>query len=202
MTPSHDTLSLMPLSLSLTHDTLSLSWQVDGMGASDRGGIPELIKIIKKAKAPIICICNDRQAQKIRSLAGHCYDLKVKRPTKGQIAKRLQEIGAKEGLTVEYNAAEMLVEQVGNDIRQVLHALQMWRAQSTTMKFGDLRDGGMQRIEKDKVGTVGHCCCRMTVMYYCICSYHSLIHHLMRFYPPNSSSFSPLLPPGAAPISF
>ena len=152
MTPSHDTLSLMPLSLSLTHDTLSLSWQVDGMGASDRGGIPELIKIIKKAKAPIICICNDRQAQKIRSLAGHCYDLKVKRPTKGQIAKRLQEIGAKEGLTVEYNAAEMLVEQVGNDIRQVLHALQMWRAQSTTMKFGDLRDGGMQRIEKDKVG--------------------------------------------------
>ena len=43
----------------------------------------------------------------------------MKRPTKGQIAKRLQEIGAKEGLTVEFNAAEMLVEQVrqGSGVR-------------------------------------------------------------------------------------
>ena len=40
---------------------------------------------------------------------------------------------------------------MGNDIRQVLHAIQMWRAQSNTMKYGDLKDGGMQRIEKDKV---------------------------------------------------
>ena len=93
--------------------------EVDGMGGADRGGLPELIKIIKGAKSPIICICNDRQAQKIRSLAGHCYDLRVKRPTKQVIAKRVIEIAAKEGLIVEFNAAEMLVEQVGNDIRQV-----------------------------------------------------------------------------------
>lgn len=71
--------------------------EVDGMGGSDRGGIPELIKIIKAAKSPIICICNDRQAQKIRSLVNHCYDMRVKRPTKQQIAQRLVEIATKEG---------------------------------------------------------------------------------------------------------
>ena len=42
--------------------------EVDGMGGSDRGGIPELIKVIKASKSPIVCICNDRQAQKIRTL--------------------------------------------------------------------------------------------------------------------------------------
>jgi hypothetical protein len=40
--------------------------EVDGMGGSDRGGIPELIKVIKGSRNPIICICNDRQCQKIR----------------------------------------------------------------------------------------------------------------------------------------
>jgi replication factor C subunit 1 len=124
--------------------------EVDGMGGSDRGGIQELIKVIKNAKSPIICICNDRQAQKVRSLANHCFDLRVKRPTKQQIAQRMVAVARNEGLNVEQNAAELLVEQVGNDIRQVLHAMQMWRAQSTSMRYGDLKDG-MSRIEKDKV---------------------------------------------------
>lgn len=124
--------------------------EVDGMGGSDRGGIQELIKVIKVSKSPIVCICNDRQHQKIKSLANSCYDLRVKRPDKRQIADRLVKIGLKEGLTMDSNAAEMLVEQSGNDIRQAIHAMQMWRAQSTTMRYGDLIGGGLDRIEKDR----------------------------------------------------
>lgn len=57
--------------------------EVDGMGGNeDRGGVQELLSVIKKAKVPFICICNDRQHQKIRSLAGHCFDLRLRRPTK------------------------------------------------------------------------------------------------------------------------
>jgi replication factor C subunit 1 len=37
--------------------------EVDGMSAGDRGGITELIQIIKNSKIPIICICNDRYKQ-------------------------------------------------------------------------------------------------------------------------------------------
>jgi replication factor C subunit 1 len=70
------------------------------------------LQVIKSAKSPIICICNDRQAQKIRSLANHCYDLRVKRPTKQQIASRMIAVARQEGLMVEPNAAEILVEQV------------------------------------------------------------------------------------------
>jgi replication factor C subunit 1 len=82
--------------------------EVDGMGGSDRGGVAELIKLLKLSKIPIICICNDRsiffiiiivfinlklknrQSTKIRSLAAHCYDLRVRRPTKMQIANRFE----------------------------------------------------------------------------------------------------------------
>ena len=124
--------------------------EVDGMGGSDRGGMAELIKVIKNSKTPIICICNDRQSTKIRSLANSCYDLRVKRPTKTQIATRLISIAREEGLRVEPNAVEMLVEQTGNDIRQVVNALQMWRAQSNSMTYMDVKQNG-RRIEKDKM---------------------------------------------------
>jgi replication factor C subunit 1 len=50
--------------------------EVDGVSGKDRGGIAALIKIIKETKVPIICICNDRQSTKVRSLATHTYDLK------------------------------------------------------------------------------------------------------------------------------
>jgi replication factor C subunit 1 len=42
----------------------------------------ELILLIKKSKVPIICICNDRQSTKVKSLAGYCLDLKFRRPMK------------------------------------------------------------------------------------------------------------------------
>jgi len=100
--------------------------EVDGMGAGDRSGISELIKMIKVSKVPIICICNDRQSQKIRSLVSHCLDLRYQRPVKTRIAKRAVEIGEVEGMYIEPNAAEAIAESCGNDIRQVLNCLQMW----------------------------------------------------------------------------
>ena len=76
--------------------------EVDGMGGNeDRGGIQELISLIKKSKVPFICICNDRQHQKIRSLEKCCYDLRMRRPTKQVIAKRAVDIAGKEGLDLE-----------------------------------------------------------------------------------------------------
>jgi replication factor C subunit 1 len=123
--------------------------EVDGMGGNDRGGIAELIRIIKMSRSPIVCICNDRQSQKIRSLTSHCFDLRVKRPTKTQIAQRLVQIGLAEDLRVDQNAAEMLVEQSGNDIRQAINAMQMWKYCSDDMSFMDMKSN-LGRIEKDK----------------------------------------------------
>ena len=49
--------------------------EVDGMSGGDRGGVTELIQNIKRSKVPIICICNDKYSQKIKSLKGHCLEM-------------------------------------------------------------------------------------------------------------------------------
>lgn len=60
--------------------------EVDGMaGNEDRGGIGELINLIKNSKCPVICMCNDRNHPKIRSLAGYCFDLRFHKPRVEQI---------------------------------------------------------------------------------------------------------------------
>lgn len=60
--------------------------EVDGMaGNEDRGGMQELISLIKTTNVPIICMCNDRQHQKIRSLANYCFDLRFNKPNVEQI---------------------------------------------------------------------------------------------------------------------
>jgi len=64
--------------------------EVDGMSSGDRGGVAAIIAKIKSTKVPIICICNDRSSEKIRSLATHCLDVKFHKPHKGMIVKRLK----------------------------------------------------------------------------------------------------------------
>ena len=66
--------------------------EVDGMSSGDRGGITAIIQMIKKSKVPIICICNDRSSEKIRSLAGHCFDIRFHKPSKMIVVKRLKQI--------------------------------------------------------------------------------------------------------------
>lgn len=45
----------------------------------------EMIGLIKNSKIPIICMCNDRNHMKIRSLANYCFDLRFQRPRLEQI---------------------------------------------------------------------------------------------------------------------
>ncbi|KAL9189837.1 hypothetical protein ACHAXT_009512 [Thalassiosira profunda] len=131
--------------------------EVDGMGAGDRSGMSELIQMIKKSKVPIICICNDRSSQKMKSLTQYCMDLRYRRPTKMVIARRAVEIGKREGMEVEPNAAEAISESCGNDIRQVLNCLQMWSCKgkaggggSASMTYRDLKER-QSAIKKDEV---------------------------------------------------
>ena len=88
-------------------DNFSLTWggeinksvilmdEVDGM-SSDRGGTAALNEYIKKTKVPIICICNDRQHPKMRTLAGNCYDIKFSKPPKPSVVEALRAILRKE----------------------------------------------------------------------------------------------------------
>lgn len=88
--------------------------EVDGMSGGDRGGMAELIAIIKASKIPIICIANDYYDRKISSLKTHCYDLRFAKPPKPLVVKRLTEIAKEEGFVIPNpQAIEKLYETGG-----------------------------------------------------------------------------------------
>jgi replication factor C subunit 1 len=108
----------------LAHQCLVMD-EVDGMSAGDRGGNQALMQMIKKSAIPIICICNDRMSQKVRSLANHCYDLKMNRPTRTEVIERAKQILKAEHMeNVPLSVVEQIVDGSDCDIRQVINQLE------------------------------------------------------------------------------
>eukprot|EP00958_Prasinococcus_capsulatus_P001177 scaffold106_cov380-Prasinococcus_capsulatus_cf.AAC.15 len=112
--------------------------EVDGMSGGDRGGVTELINVIKKSKIPIICICNDKYSQKLKSLKNHVTEVDFRRPTKQMIARRLTDIARREGLDVNDAAMEKLAEESNGDLRLCLNMLQIWGKRSNTIRYDDV----------------------------------------------------------------
>ncbi|KAK2658900.1 hypothetical protein Ddye_005433 [Dipteronia dyeriana] len=119
--------------------TVLIMDEVDGMSAGDRGGVADLIASIKISKIPIICICNDRYSQKLKSLVNYCLLLNFRKPTKQQMAKRLMQIANAESLQINEIALEELAERVNGDMRMALNQLQYMNLSMSVIKFDDIR---------------------------------------------------------------
>lgn len=104
--------------------------EVDGMSTGDNGGIAELIKHIKTASVPIICICNDRTSTKIRTLATHCIDLAFQRPTNQQMVQRAAAVLQREGVPLGAETVLRIVESSRGDIRHLINNLQLLTTRS------------------------------------------------------------------------
>ncbi|DBA97121.1 TPA: hypothetical protein ACH3X1_014891 [Trebouxia sp. C0004] len=114
--------------------------EVDGMSGGDRGGVSELIQSIHRSKVPIICICNDKYNQKLRSLRNHTIELDYRKPTRQQISKRMMQICQREGLQVNESTLEALVEGANSDIRLILGQLQMVRLSSRALSYDEVKN--------------------------------------------------------------
>ncbi|XP_059075843.1 replication factor C subunit 1 [Cryptomeria japonica] len=123
--------------------------EVDGMSGGDRGGVTDLISSIKMSKIPIICICNDRYNQKLKSLVNYCLALNFRKPTKQQMAKRLHQIAELEGVQVDEIALEELGERVNGDMRMAINQLQYMSLSFSVLKYADMK-ARLQSNAKDE----------------------------------------------------
>ncbi|CAG7677717.1 unnamed protein product [Allacma fusca] len=115
--------------------------EVDGMsGNEDRGGVQELIALIKSSRIPIICICNDRNHQKIRSLANYCFDLRFTKPRNEQLKSFVQSICFKEKVKIPPDAVQQLIISTDQDVRQILHQLQMFKDSDSKTVYNPRKD--------------------------------------------------------------
>eukprot|EP00736_Rhodelphis_marinus_P012639 Rmarinus@m.2034 len=114
--------------------------EVDGMSGGDRGGIQELIQLIKQTRAPLICICNDDMHPKVRSLSNHCLHLKFRKPTAQQQLARLKGIAQQQGYKLDDNTLRKVAEICQGDIRQTINVLQMWRTTGNHFTYYEAKD--------------------------------------------------------------
>lgn len=114
--------------------------EVDGMaGNQDRGGVQELIALIKTTRIPIVCICNDRSHPKMRSLVNYCFDLRFPRPQVKQIQAALMSVACKEGLTISPAVVQEIVMASNQDVRQALHNLSLWSSRTKSVNSAQVK---------------------------------------------------------------
>ncbi|BES91545.1 replication factor C (activator 1) 1, 145kDa [Nesidiocoris tenuis] len=103
--------------------------EVDGMaGNEDRGGMQELIDLIKNTKIPVICMCNDRNHPKIRSLVNYCFDLRFFKPKADQIKGAMLSICFKERIKIKPDVLANIIASTNQDVRLVLNHLSVLAA--------------------------------------------------------------------------
>lgn len=141
---------------SLTEKQVLLMDEVDGMaGNEDRGGMQELIGLIKSSSVPIICMCNDRNHPKIRSLVNYCFDLRFARPQIGQIKGAVMSILFKENVKIPPATIEEIIQATNNDVRQTLNSVSLLSAKPESAAAGrgdngrkDLKLGPWEVVRK------------------------------------------------------
>uniref|UniRef100_A0A6C0IWT6 AAA+ ATPase domain-containing protein n=1 Tax=viral metagenome TaxID=1070528 RepID=A0A6C0IWT6_9ZZZZ len=123
--------------------------EVDGMSGGDVGGAAELVKAIQTTKTPIICICNDRNANSVKTLKVHCECIDCWPPTQGECLARLKFICGQEGLDVSPAVLKMIATESNGDMRHCLVTLGMMRLRSSSSIMDDLRLIERSKVDQD-----------------------------------------------------
>jgi replication factor C large subunit len=98
--------------------------EADGITGSDRGGLPELIRLIVNSHFPIIITANDIWHKKFSPLRQKCSIIQLKELSNSIVLSLLQEISRKEHMQISDVALSSIAKQVRGDMRAALNDLQ------------------------------------------------------------------------------
>lgn len=97
--------------------------EVDGMSAGDRGGVGALAALAKKTNVPLIFICNERRLPKMKPFDFVTADFAFRRPTVEQIRPRIATILFREGMKLENQVINAIIEGGNADIRRIINMI-------------------------------------------------------------------------------
>jgi replication factor C large subunit len=97
--------------------------EIDGIsGKDDRGGVKELVKILKTTQNPIVLTANDAYNPRLSTIRKYCLVIPFKNPTVRQVISHLKRITKKEEIDVSQEAFEHIAN--GRDVRSAVNDLQ------------------------------------------------------------------------------
>lgn len=105
--------------------------EIDGMSGGEKGGIGELINLIKPDKNkktnyinPVICVCNNSTDKKLTDIKKISLEIEFNKPSEFDLMKIAQKIVKEEKIKIEENALYLLVKYSQQDVRRLTFLLQ------------------------------------------------------------------------------
>lgn len=105
--------------------------EADGITGTDRGGIPELIKLIDETRYPIICTANDPWIQKLSPLRKKSEIIQLKEISPEKVKIVLKKILKEENKTLKDSTINKIAIASKGDLRSAINDLE------TILEVGD-----------------------------------------------------------------
>jgi replication factor C large subunit len=99
--------------------------EADGITATDRGGLPELLVLIDKTSFPIIITANDIWQQKYSLLRKKCQLVTLREINESIVLELLKNVIKKEKKDIQLNTLKLIAKKARGDIRAALNDLQI-----------------------------------------------------------------------------
>jgi replication factor C subunit 1 len=100
----------------------------------DYGFMASLLECIKFSEIPIICICDDRYNQNIKSILPYCLDIKLVKPKFDEVYPLIYKVATTENIKISKKGVDKLYEESNGDIRFILNTLQLGLRKCETTK--------------------------------------------------------------------
>ena len=115
--------------------------EVDGVTGTDKGGIPELVKIIQQTKFPLIMTCNDVWQSKLSPVRAKSKIVELKPLDLGTIISILVKVAEKENLNKDPRYLKLIAIKSQGDIRAALNDLQSYSSsEELVVNINEKRD--------------------------------------------------------------
>ncbi len=114
--------------------------EVDGVTGTDRGGIPELERIIQLTKYPIIMTCNDVWQSKLSPIRAKSRVIELKLLDIGTIVSILSRVAEKEKLNKNPQYLKLIAIKSQGDMRAALNDLQSYSTSDSEININERRD--------------------------------------------------------------
>jgi replication factor C large subunit len=113
--------------------------EVDGIsGRGDRGGVREIINVIKRTHSPVFLTANDFYDPKLRALRSYCLGVHFQQLTEGEVVRRLAAICTSEGVEAEVSALRRIAQNANGDLRVAINDLQALAEGVSTLRREDV----------------------------------------------------------------